>query len=111
MNGNTHSLYQFERYSSFSRYRTDRVGGGVSILVKQGIAYKPRDDLSTVNNRIECVFIEIDKTVFSKSKNILIGVIYRPPDTNLDLFTEIFIELMAQIILRSIVVSCLEILI
>ena len=36
----------------------------------------------------ESVFIEIDKDVFNKEKNIIIGVIYRPPGTDLENFFE-----------------------
>ena len=33
-------------------------------------------------------FIELDKNTFEKYKNIIISVIYRPPDTDLRLFNE-----------------------
>ena len=36
-----------------------------------------------------CVFIEIDKIVFETKTNIIVGVIYKPPDTKPDDFFEI----------------------
>ena len=38
----------------------------------------------------ESVFVEIDKSVFKTPKNIIFGVIYRPPDTNILEFIEMF---------------------
>ena len=36
----------------------------------------------------ECVFVEIDKEYFHKEKNIIMGVIYRPPGTGMDICKE-----------------------
>ena len=36
----------------------------------------------------ESIFIEIDKHVFNKNSNIVIGVIYRPPNTDINCFNE-----------------------
>ena len=37
---------------------------------------------------MESLFIEIDKEVFRSSNNIIIGVVYRPPNTDVDEFTD-----------------------
>ena len=34
------------------------------------------------------MFLELDKNTLETNKNIIIGVIYRPPDTDLKLFNE-----------------------
>ena len=40
--------------------------------------------VSTIQNKnIESLFIEIDKKQFGKQHNIIVGVIYRPPDTDI----------------------------
>ena len=44
-----------------------------------------RDDLSVCNDHIESLFIELPSQK-SLIKPLVIGVIYRPPNTNLDLF-------------------------
>ena len=49
------------------------IGGGVSIYVHDSIDFIKRSDLSVANHDIETCFIEIDKSVFSLPKNILIG--------------------------------------
>ena len=48
-----------EGYSDSHRYRSYRMGGGVSIYVKNSIEYFTRDDLSINNSVIESLFIEI----------------------------------------------------
>ena len=37
---------------------------------------------------MESVFVEMDKTAFSADKNIIIGVLYRPPNTDIEIFNE-----------------------
>ena len=44
------------------------------------------DDLILPECEFESVFIEIDKDVFRKNKNLIIGVIHRPPGKDLKLF-------------------------
>ncbi len=56
--------------------RPARHGGGVAIYVREGIHATRRSDLEV--NGIESVWIEI----ITNRKKILIGGIYRPPDSN-----------------------------
>ena len=70
-------------YNKIDRIRQCKQGGGVSILLKEGILFKERHDLSTVTDDIECVFVEA--TIVKK---ILIGVIYRPPDRKISDFNK-----------------------
>ena len=43
------------------------------------------------------MFVEIDRTKLIKEKNIIIGVIYRPPNTEISHFIEIKKEIMENI--------------
>ena len=54
----------------------------VSIFVQNSIEYFVQTDLSNLNAHIETIFIEIDKEQIGKDKNVIVGVIYRPPDTD-----------------------------
>ena len=45
----------------------------------------------------ESVFIEIDKDIFHNEKHVIIGVIYRPPGTGLEIFNEHISELLNKI--------------
>ena len=53
-----------------------------------------RDDLVVFNDYFESVFLEIPNSVFNTGKNIIIGVIYRPPGTDMDMFNSEFSNLL-----------------
>ena len=68
-----------------SKHR-DRVGGGVALLVKQPLEYCVREDVSFCNEFIESLFIEVHFHNQPKKNDVVIGVIYRPPDTDINSF-------------------------
>ena len=63
-------------------------GGGVAVYIKQGIHFTQREYLSVFNDSIETVFIEIDTFEVHSEKNVIVGVIYRPPNTDMKHFSE-----------------------
>ena len=80
----------FEEYEHVYNLRTvDAIfdmkerGGGVSFFIKNNLNFKVRDDLNRMLPFIETLFIEVQ---FNK-KSYIIGVIYRVPNTNIELFT------------------------
>ena len=60
--------------------------GGIFLV--NDIIYQKRPDLTQDNKLYESIFVEIDKDVFHKNRNVIIGVIYRPPDKDLGMFNE-----------------------
>ena len=83
---NTLNMVNIPGYIHIGNYRTDRKGGGVSILLKNGIPYKRREDLDIfIEGKTESVFVE---TISKCGKPIIIGSIYRPPNTDLDQFSD-----------------------
>ena len=66
-----------------------RRGGGVAIFVKDKQRFKEREDLSIFDDNCESVFIEIDKSNSGFQKDVGIGVIYRPPNTDVKEFNEL----------------------
>ena len=74
-------VYSIMGYNHIGKYRDHKCGGGVSLFVKQDIPFQYRADLSTIDDCVECIFIEIHKNVLQYKKNVLVGVIYRPPNT------------------------------
>ena len=74
LDSDTCEFFNLPGYNMINNCRESR-GGGVSILLEQGISYKERKDLWLINDDIECVFVEAYLT-----KKVLIGVVYRPPD-------------------------------
>ena len=71
---NTLNMVNIPGYTHVCKYRSDRKGGRVSILLKNGIPYKRREDLDTfIEGKTESVFIE---TISKCGKPIIIGSIY-----------------------------------
>ena len=64
-------------YSSIHQTRSSgKTGGGLAIFAHNSLTYSIRKDLSTNNEDIESLCIEIINT---KSKNILVNMSYRQP--------------------------------
>ena len=88
LKNHNHELYGLSGYRSEHQYRTHKGGGGVSIFIREGLEYFRRDDISVNNNVLESLFIEIDKECIEKTQNAIIGVLYRPPGTDVHVFNE-----------------------
>jgi hypothetical protein len=78
-------------------YSKTRSGGGVSVFVKENLNYSRRNDISIFNKIIELLFIEIINSSSSIKKNIILGVIYRPPDTDVVLFNDYLSDILSRI--------------
>ena len=90
------SAFDLMGYQSEHTHRTERDGGGVSLFIKPGISYKIRKDLNFLEECIESIFVEITSTCLNIEKNLIVGVVYRPPDTS----PASFIEKMKTILSR-----------
>ena len=73
-------LYSIPGYIHENNYRDKKVGGGVSMCILDSIEYIRRDDLEVCTVDIESIFVEINKEYIDSSCNVIIGVIYRPPN-------------------------------
>ena len=71
-------------YQHICKYRQHKKGGGVSLFVKKQFRYNERADVGVFNSDIESIFIELH----IENENIIIGTVYRPPNTNIDTFLE-----------------------
>ena len=81
---NTVNMVNIPGYTHISNYRRNRKGGGVSILVREGITHKRRKDLDVfLEGEMETIFLEI----LSKNGKIIIRSMYRPPNTNINQFS------------------------
>ena len=77
LNDSNMNDYNLEKHTYISSNRSKRKGGGVGLYVSNQLDFKIRNDLTkNLEDIIETVFIEILTNV---GKNIIIGVIYRPP--------------------------------
>ena len=81
---NNDDISGFPHYNQLHNFRKNKVGGGVSILLRDNIQYKELDHLSTMSKTMESIFAEIYMT----EKNIIVGCIYRPPNSDMVKFIE-----------------------
>ena len=81
-------LYNITGFNMIENHRSEKSGGGVAICVKESIDYNSRADLGIFNDLVESIYIEIDRSQFNSEKNIVIGTIYRKPDSDICKFVE-----------------------
>ena len=63
--------------------RSHKTGGGAALFISKTLSYRVRNDIMPSSSDYECVFIEIQRAHF---RNVIVGIIYRPPGTKLDTF-------------------------
>lgn len=80
--------YNMKGYQHVYQYRSNRKGGGVSLFVSNFFNFNKRSDLCVNQPYMESVFIEIPKVCISNKKDLIIGVLYRPPNTDVIKFNE-----------------------
>ena len=83
------TLYNIDGYNAENVYRTNRKGGGVSLYIREHVSYTTRIDIDIFNEIMESKFVEIDKKCISADRNVIIGVIYRPPNSDVVQFTSL----------------------
>ena len=83
LNNSNFNTFCLAGYYHVYNYRSIRVGGGVSLFIQDCFEYVKRNDLCIMNEFIETVFIELNKDQTNFGKNIIIGVVYRPPDKDM----------------------------
>ena len=86
------SLYQLGEYSSIYQTRffnkeknkTKAKGSGVCLYIHNSLNFKKLDGVSVCKDHIETLFVKIT----SSSEPTVIGVVYRPPNCNLEHFNK-----------------------
>ena len=86
-------LYYIEGFDHINNVRSNKTGGGVSIFIASHINYKKLPDYSIINEHIECMFIEVD----IDGSNSNIGIVYRPPNSDVNAFTSAFNDLLEKL--------------
>ena len=82
--------FQLENYNYINSNRYHKI----SKYVTKNIQFKKRDNLSTTQEEvIESIFVEI---MTQTGKNIIIGVIYRPPNGKFDVFEKVMSEILSK---------------
>ncbi len=74
------NLYHINGYNFVSSSHRNKSGGGVCIYIRENIQFKIRDDIALFDEgKFESIFIE---TVSNKYPPVIVGEIYRVPNTN-----------------------------
>ena len=78
-------LMKMTGYTSICASRKTKSGGGTALLIREGLTYRERTDISVfMEGILESVFVEIVRE--QGRKNTIIGVVYRPPGADLTVF-------------------------
>ena len=85
---NKHVLYELDNYISVNKFRKGKRGGGVSLYLDENITYRIRDDLDYFDSELEMVVVEICKDVFKTNSNVIVGLIYRIPNTPIEVLND-----------------------
>ena len=84
LNEHEKHLYNIPGYNQIDKRRSTEYyskGGGVSLFIDERFVFREREDLCMGTDIWTSLFVEIEMNV-----KILIGIIYRPPDSNLQMF-------------------------
>ena len=83
-----------EDYTLVSNSRSKRNWGGVAIYLRAGITFKRRTDIDVFEEGVlESIFVEI----ILKGESLLVGVVYRPPGSDLALFMDKMRAIMSKL--------------
>lgn len=87
-------IYKIEGYSMYCINRQGRIGGGVCLYVNSHYSVKVRHDLSVSDGYTDSLFLEVK---MSNGSSIVIGIIYRPPNSDYETFRIHFDNLLFSI--------------
>ena len=88
LSDNDGDLYGLCGYKVIGHNRVNRAGGGVAVCVQDHVYFKTRPDLSYFDEECETVFIEVEEGQQRQNHNVIIGVIYRPPNQDISSFND-----------------------
>ena len=83
-------FFNIDNYSFLAHGREAKRGGGVALYIDNDLDFKCRADLDLNTAHFESIFVEINNF----NKNIVVGVIYRPPNQPVQSFIESFNEIL-----------------
>ena len=86
-------LVDITGYKLESKIRTDKLGGGVGIIINKHLRSRPRPDLEQNTEILEHVILEVK----TDKRNILLVSGYRPPNTNVKKFLLEYKNLIKQL--------------
>ena len=92
-NKNEH-MVMIPNYKFVSKHRTNKKGGGVGLAIHSDVQFRTRDDIKLDHDsELEYQFIELK----AKRRNIIVGSMYRPPNSKEKEFLKDYKELMEKL--------------
>ena len=88
--------YKYDNHVLYENCRPRKKGGGVALYISDDYSSSLRQDLSIMNDSIESLFVEVEGTEVSNN-NTIVGVIYRPPKGDLELFLNTINEMLLKL--------------
>ena len=92
------SLFSIPGFDLVYNNRINKTGGGVGMYISSAYRYSERPNLNYMNDSIETIFVEIESV---ERKNIIIGVVYRPPKSSQNEFLSQLQNILANPLLRD----------
>ena len=91
-----HEYFRLDGYNMEAQNRPEKGGGGVCLFVDDTLNYTIREDINSIKHPLytETLFIEIERP---KAKNIIIGVVYKPPDQDVCEFNQYIENVLSSI--------------
>ena len=87
------SLPEINGYKFVGQCRINRKGGGVGLLIRDNLKFRTLPDLKLDIESSESIFIEIK----GNQHNIVVGSVYRPPNTSIHNFVKSYSNLCHQL--------------
>ena len=78
------NMYNLNGYKLFCNSRLTKIGGGVALYVNSNLSSNIINDMSITSDNIETIFIQTEY----QNKKIVMGCIYRPPNTDINNFNK-----------------------
>jgi exonuclease III len=91
------ALFDIEGYTHEFITRETKLGGGISIYIRDDTNYKVRTDLNISTNDTEMLWIEIDNSHQINTKNLIMGAIYRRPGSDIEIFNKKLLDTLETI--------------
>lgn len=76
-------MLKIQGYNLLTKNRNDRSGGGVCLYISSIYNVLVCEDISIMDSHCDSLFVELE---IQNEKNLIVGVIYRPPDANFETF-------------------------
>ena len=87
LDAESEKLIAVQGYNVICASRKEKAGGGVALLLREGLVFRERSDLKVfLEGNFESLFIELVRE--GGKKNVIVGVVYRPPSGSMSAFKE-----------------------